>query len=71
MSSVMEGKGEDSGVTLKDLSKKLQDFAKARDGEKYHTPRNLLLAMVLIHLFMFFLLTFFLLTEGRFYLFDD
>ncbi|KAI3508501.1 hypothetical protein L1887_23509 [Cichorium endivia] len=37
---------ENIGVSLKDLSKKLQDFAKARDWEKYHTPRNLLLAMV-------------------------
>ncbi|KAM0932243.1 putative dCTP diphosphatase [Dioscorea sansibarensis] len=33
-------------VTLKDLSKKLEDFAKARDWEQYHSPRNLLLAMV-------------------------
>ncbi|XP_052208608.1 uncharacterized protein LOC127812260 [Diospyros lotus] len=33
-------------ISLKDLSKKLEDFAKARDWEKYHSPRNLLLAMV-------------------------
>ncbi|WOL08102.1 hypothetical protein Cni_G16854 [Canna indica] len=33
-------------VSLKDLSKKLEDFAKERDWEKYHSPRNLLLAMV-------------------------
>lgn len=34
-------------ISLKDLSKKLEEFAKARDWEKYHSPRNLLLAMVL------------------------
>ena len=33
-------------ITLKDLSRKLEEFAKARDWEKYHSPRNLLLAMV-------------------------
>ncbi|KAL3812457.1 hypothetical protein ACJIZ3_013725 [Penstemon smallii] len=33
-------------ISLKELAKKLDDFAKARDWEKYHSPRNLLLAMV-------------------------
>ncbi|CAH8354941.1 unnamed protein product [Eruca vesicaria subsp. sativa] len=33
-------------VSLETLSKKMDDFAKARDWEKYHSPRNLLLAMV-------------------------
>ncbi|KAL6651039.1 hypothetical protein ACP70R_009964 [Stipagrostis hirtigluma subsp. patula] len=33
-------------VSLKELSKKLDDFAKERDWEKYHSPRNLLLAMI-------------------------
>ncbi|KAB2061926.1 hypothetical protein ERO13_A10G110000v2 [Gossypium hirsutum] len=33
-------------ISLKDLSKKLEDFARVRDWEKYHSPRNLLLAMV-------------------------
>ncbi|GAB4843106.1 hypothetical protein Ancab_040448 [Ancistrocladus abbreviatus] len=33
-------------ISLKDLSRKLAEFAKARDWEKYHSPRNLLLAMV-------------------------
>ncbi|PIN14300.1 dCTP diphosphatase [Handroanthus impetiginosus] len=33
-------------ISLKELAKKLEDFAKARDWEKYHSPRNLLLAMV-------------------------
>ncbi|KAF8704120.1 hypothetical protein HU200_031611 [Digitaria exilis] len=35
----------DSDVSLKELSKKLNDFAKERDWEQYHSPRNLLLAM--------------------------
>ncbi|GAB4859297.1 hypothetical protein Ancab_010759 [Ancistrocladus abbreviatus] len=33
-------------ISLKDLSRKLAEFAKARDWEKYHSPWNLLLAMV-------------------------
>ncbi|KAK3190355.1 hypothetical protein Dsin_029916 [Dipteronia sinensis] len=33
-------------ISLKDLSKMLEDFAKARDWEKHHSPRNLLLAMI-------------------------
>ncbi|XP_002528829.2 dCTP pyrophosphatase 1 [Ricinus communis] len=33
-------------ISLKDLSRKLEEFAQARDWEKYHSPRNLLLAMV-------------------------
>ncbi|KAK0607872.1 hypothetical protein LWI29_021763 [Acer saccharum] len=33
-------------ISLKDLSRILEDFAKARDWEKHHSPRNLLLAMV-------------------------
>ncbi|KAK6929755.1 dCTP pyrophosphatase 1 [Dillenia turbinata] len=33
-------------VSLKELSRKLEEFAKARDWEKYHSPRNLLLAMI-------------------------
>jgi hypothetical protein len=37
-------------VSLKQLSKKLDDFAKERDWEKHHSPRNLLLAMVCIPL---------------------
>lgn len=35
-------------VSLKQLSKKLDDFAKERNWEQYHNPRNLLLAMVRI-----------------------
>ncbi|GJN27038.1 hypothetical protein PR202_gb15018 [Eleusine coracana subsp. coracana] len=33
-------------VSLKQLSKKLDDFAKERNWEQYHNPRNLLLAMI-------------------------
>ncbi|GLT99337.1 hypothetical protein SLE2022_167800 [Rubroshorea leprosula] len=33
-------------VSLNELSQKLEKFAKARDWEQYHSPRNLLLAMV-------------------------
>ncbi|XP_039116739.1 dCTP pyrophosphatase 1-like [Dioscorea cayenensis subsp. rotundata] len=33
-------------VSLNLLSLKLKEFAKARDWKEYHTPRNLLLAMV-------------------------
>ncbi|KAL9256088.1 dCTP pyrophosphatase 1-like protein, partial [Drosera capensis] len=43
----LERTGEnEKDVGLRDLSKKLEEFAKARDWEKYHSPRNLLLAMV-------------------------
>jgi hypothetical protein len=40
-------------VSLKQLSKKLDDFAKERDWEKHHSPRNLLLAMVCIPLCLY------------------
>ncbi|KAK2643681.1 hypothetical protein Ddye_018876 [Dipteronia dyeriana] len=33
-------------ISLRDLSKMLEEFAKARDWEKHHSPRNLLLAMI-------------------------
>ncbi|CAA7404763.1 unnamed protein product [Spirodela intermedia] len=33
-------------VTLEELRKRLADFAKERDWDKFHSPRNLLLAMV-------------------------
>ncbi|MQM16133.1 hypothetical protein Taro_049085 [Colocasia esculenta] len=42
----MEGEEKDVGVSLKELSRKLEEFAKARGWEQYHSPRNLLLAMV-------------------------
>lgn len=46
-------------ISLKDLSKQLEDFAKVRNWEKYHSPRNLLLAMV-IKSFYYNFLSFFL-----------
>lgn len=48
----MEGEEEVMDISLKDLSKKLEEFAKARDWEKYHSPRNLLLAMVIMFSFV-------------------
>ncbi|XP_051113454.1 uncharacterized protein LOC127239385 [Andrographis paniculata] len=38
--------GEDQKVTLDLLKRRMDEFAKERDWEKHHTPRNLLLAMV-------------------------
>jgi dCTP diphosphatase len=43
-------------VSLKDLSKKLNDFARERDWEQFHSPRNLLLAMVCILLSALYIL---------------
>lgn len=43
----MEGEeGKVMDASLKELSRKLEEFAKERDWEPYHSPRNLLLAMV-------------------------
>ncbi|CAL9089591.1 unnamed protein product, partial [Musa textilis] len=39
-----EAKAPDVG--LKELSNRLEEFARERDWEQYHSPRNLLLAMV-------------------------
>lgn len=44
--SKMTGKEEMTSVTLDLLKKKMDDFAKERDWEKFHSPRNLLLALV-------------------------
>eukprot|EP01018_Ginkgo_biloba_P029823 Gb_19690 [translate_table: standard] len=35
-----------SNVTLKDLQKKMAEFARERDWDQFHSPRNLLLALV-------------------------
>ena len=47
------------GVSLKEQSRRLDDFAKERDWEKHHSPRNLLLAMVcavsILHISSFFI----------------
>nr|GMD61162.1 dCTP pyrophosphatase 1-like [Ipomoea batatas] len=37
--------GEEGSVSLDLLKKKMNDFAKETDWEKFHSPRNLLLAM--------------------------
>lgn len=41
------GKPEMVDVGLKELKCKLEEFASARDWDQFHSPRNLLLAMVL------------------------
>ncbi|OIT33548.1 PREDICTED: dCTP pyrophosphatase 1-like [Nicotiana attenuata] len=42
----MEVQERSIDISLKDLSKQLEEFAKVRNWEKFHSPRNLLLAMV-------------------------
>ncbi|KAJ6809462.1 putative dCTP pyrophosphatase 1 [Iris pallida] len=41
-----EGESTTDGVTLEGLRKKMADFAKERDWDQFHSPRNLLLALV-------------------------
>ncbi|CAL9762867.1 unnamed protein product, partial [Musa acuminata subsp. burmannicoides] len=51
-----EGQEEEEGVTLESLRRKMAEFARERDWEQFHSPRNLLLALVLSSLpFMPFL----------------
>jgi hypothetical protein len=40
------GGGGEAEVTLEELRKRMADFAKERDWDQFHSPRNLLLAMV-------------------------
>lgn len=48
----MKGKTDNEGeetkgvVSLEELKEKMADFAKEREWDQFHTPRNLLLAMV-------------------------
>ncbi|KAM1003474.1 hypothetical protein ACFX13_003840 [Malus domestica] len=42
----MTGFAEGENVTLDLLKKKMAEFAKERDWDQFHSPRNLLLAMV-------------------------
>ncbi|KAF8391879.1 hypothetical protein HHK36_022219 [Tetracentron sinense] len=42
----MTGVSEDDSVTLEGLKKKMAEFAKERDWDQFHSPRNLLLALV-------------------------
>lgn len=45
--------GADRGeVTLKDLKTKMAEFARERDWDQFHSPRNLLLAMVMPPVFL-------------------
>nr|CAB3486700.1 unnamed protein product [Digitaria exilis] len=43
-----EGKGVvgETAVTLEELRQRMADFARERDWDQFHSPRNLLLAMV-------------------------
>jgi hypothetical protein len=40
------GHSFDASMTLESLRQNLQSFARERDWEQYHTPRNLALALV-------------------------
>ncbi|KAK9053553.1 hypothetical protein SSX86_024627 [Deinandra increscens subsp. villosa] len=42
----MAGVSEEENVTLKLLKQKMHDFTQERDWERFHSPRNLLLALV-------------------------
>ncbi|KZV34838.1 hypothetical protein F511_00740 [Dorcoceras hygrometricum] len=41
-----KGESEQRGVTLDDLKIKMANFARERDWDQFHSPRNLLLALV-------------------------
>ncbi|CAL9054832.1 unnamed protein product, partial [Musa banksii] len=41
------GQEEEEGVTLESLRRKMAEFARERAWEQFHSPRNLLLALVL------------------------
>jgi hypothetical protein len=36
-----------TGLTLEELKKRMAEFAKERDWDQFHSPRNLLLALVI------------------------
>lgn len=42
----MTGASEDESVTLDLLKKQMAEFAKERNWDQFHSPRNLLLALV-------------------------
>ena len=46
MTGVSERDDEEKGVTLEELKRKMAEFSKERDWDKFHSPRNLLLALV-------------------------
>lgn len=45
MNGVSE-KEKEGVVSLEELKKRMADFAKERDWDQFHSPRNLLLALV-------------------------
>lgn len=59
----MKGKTDNEGeetkgvVSLEELKEKMADFAKEREWDQFHTPRNLLLAMVSVYPFFIYFLT--------------
>jgi len=57
----VEGAMEDGkkSITLEDLRRKMAEFARERDWERFHSPRNLLLALVTISFQFSLLLCFF------------
>ena len=42
---------KEGGVTLEHLRKRMAEFAKERDWDQFHSPRNLLLALVCLSLY--------------------
>ena len=46
MENSYENPNKSKDVSLKELSDRLAEFAEVRGWEKYHSPRNLLLALV-------------------------
>ncbi|PON66924.1 EAR [Parasponia andersonii] len=46
MTGVSEREEEGFGVTLEELQMKMAEFARERDWDQFHSPRNLLLALV-------------------------
>jgi dCTP diphosphatase len=45
-------------VSLEELRKRMADFARERDWEQFHSPRNLLLALVRFSLYISSLISF-------------
>lgn len=54
MTGAKQGIAEQESVTLDLLKRKMDDFAKERDWEKFHSPRNLLLALVTLSISLLF-----------------
>lgn len=63
MTGAKQGIAEQESVTLDLLKRKMDDFAKERDWEKFHSPRNLLLALVTLSISLLFVCLFVCLWE--------